>query len=125
MQNLELGIQGTESSPNPGEIINSTLDSTAPLPTLNLGFRYSFSEKWLFQSRLGWLAVALDNGADEDLSGQVINANAGVLWKAFKNVGFFAHYQLFDVDVDYRDRGVLFAIDYDYAGPVLGVTVNF
>ena len=125
MQDLELGIQGTESSPNPGEIINSTLDSIAPLPTLNLGFRYAFSEKWVFQSRLGWLAVELDNGADEDLSGQIINANAGVLWKAFNNVGFFAHYQLFEVDVDYLDRGVLFAIDYDYVGPVLGVTVTF
>lgn len=125
LQDLSLGIQGTESSPNPGEIINSTLDSTAPLPTLNVGFDYAFSDKWLFQSRLGWLAVELDLGADEDLSGQIINANAGILWKAFKNVGFFAQYQLFDVDVDFVDRGVLFAIDYDYKGPVLGVSVSF
>jgi hypothetical protein len=29
------------------------------------------------------------------------------------------------VDVDYLDRGALFAIDYDYRGPVLGVDVNF
>ena len=125
LQDLSLGIQGTESSPNPGEIINSTLDSTAPLPTLNVGFDYAFSDKWLFQSRLGWLAVELDLGADEDLSGQIINANAGILWKAFENVGFFAQYQLFDVDVDFVDRGVLFAIDYDYKGPVLGVSVSF
>lgn len=125
LQDLSLGIQGTESSPNPGEIINSTLDSTAPLPTFNVGFDYAFSDKWLFQSRLGWLAVELDLGADEDLSGQIINANAGILWKAFKNVGFFAQYQLFDVDVDFVDRGVLFAIDYDYKGPVLGVSVSF
>lgn len=125
LQDLSLGIQGTESSPNPGEILNSTLDSTAPLPTLNVGFDYAFSDKWMFQSRLGWLAVELDFGADEDLSGQIINANAGILWKAFKNVGFFAQYQLFDVDVDYVDRGVLFAIDYDYKGPLLGVAISF
>ena len=125
LQDLKLGIQGTESAPNPGEIINSTLDSTAPLPTLNVSFNYAFSDKWLFQSRLGWLAVELDFGADEDLSGEIINANAGIMWKAFRNVGFFAQYQLFDVDVDYFDRGVLFALDYDYKGPVLGVSVNF
>ncbi len=125
LQDLVLGIQGTESTPNPGEIINSTLDSTAPLPTLNVGFIYAFSDKWVFQSRLGWLAVELDLGADEDLSGEIINATAGIQWRAFKNVGFFAQYQLFDVDVDFLERGVLFALDYDYNGPVLGVSVNF
>ena len=125
IQDLALGIQGTESSPNPGEIINSTLASTAPLPTLNMGFDYAFSDKWIFQSRFGWLAVELDFAADRDLSGEIINANAGILWKAFENVGFFANYQVFDVNVDYVNAGVRFAVDYDYQGPVLGVSVNF
>ena len=53
VQDLALGLQGTASSPNPGEIINSTLKSTAPLPTLNLGFDYAFSDRWIFQSRIG------------------------------------------------------------------------
>ena len=66
-----------------------------------------------------------DFGADEDLSGQIINANAGIQWNAFKHVGFFLQYQLFDVDVDYLDRGILFAVDYDYKGPVLGASVTF
>ena len=125
VQDLELGIQGTESTPNPGEIINSTLNSTAPLPTLNVGFNYAFSENWLFQSRLGWLAVELDLGADEDLSGEIINASAGIMWRAFNHVNFFAQYQVFDVNVDFADSGTVFAIDYDYKGPVLGVSVNF
>ena len=125
MQDLELGIQGTASSPNPGEIINSQLSSTAPLPTLNVGFDYAFNDKWFLRSRLGWLAVELDFGADEDISGEIINFNAGVEWQAFENVGFFANYQVFDVKVDYNDVGTLFALDYNYNGPVLGVTVNF
>lgn len=125
IQDLSLGIQGTASSPIPGEIINSTLESTAPLPTLNIGFNYAFNDKWLFISRFGWLAVELDFGADEDFSGQIVNANAGVQWNAFKNVGFYAHYQVFDLDVDYLVDGVRFAIDYDYTGPVLGVEVRF
>ena len=125
LQDLAFGIQGTESSPIPGDDLSATLASTAPLPTLNIGFDYAFSDKWLFQSRFGWLAVELDLGADEDLSGEIINANAGIMWKAFKNVSFFAQYQLFDVNVDYLDESVRFAIDYDYNGPVLGVSVNF
>jgi hypothetical protein len=125
MQDLALGIQGTESSPVPGEDLSSTLESTAPLPTLNIGFTYAFSDKWLFRSRLGWLAVELDLGTDEDLSGEIINATAGVLWRAYENVGFYALYQLFDVNIDYLDENVRFALDYDYEGPVLGVSVNF
>ena len=126
VQDLALGIQGTESSPDPGEIIDSRLATTAPLPTLNIGFNYAFTEKWLFQSRIGWLALELDLGTDEKFSGAILNANAGIVWKAFNNVGFFANYQLFDVDVDIVETdGVNFALDYDYSGPVLGINVNF
>lgn len=125
VQDLALGLQGTASSPQPGAIIDSRLDSTAPLPTLNVGFNYAFTDSWIFVSRLGWLAVDADFGADEKLSGQIINATIGVAWHAFKNVGFFARYQVFDVDVDYLEEGALFAIDYDYRGPVVGVDVRF
>jgi len=125
LQDLALGIQGTESSPNPGEPLSTQLASTAPLPTLNIGFDYAFTDKWIFVSRFGWLAVELDFAADESLSGEIINANAGIQWNAFENVGFILQYQLFDVGVDYLAEGVHFAVDYDYRGPVLGVVVNF
>ena len=125
LQDLELGIQGTASSPNPGEIINSTLNSTAPLPTLNIGFNYAFTDKWLFISRLGWLALEFDLGADEDLSGQIINSVLGIHWQAFDHVGFSAQYQVMDVDADYGSEGVIFSLNYDYAGPVLGISGNF
>ena len=71
-------------------LASATLNTTAPLPTLNVGFNYAFSDKWLFMSRLGWLAVELDLGADEDLSGEIMNANVGIKWKAFDYVSFFA-----------------------------------
>ena len=125
VQDLALGLQGTASSPQPGEIIDSRLDSTAPLPTLNVGFDYAFTDRWLFVSRLGWLAVEADFAADEELSGEIFNATTGISWHTFENVGFFAHYQVFDVDVDYLDEGVLNAIDYNYKGPVVGANVRF
>ena len=125
VQDLELGIRGTASSPNPGATIDSRLDSTAPLPTLNIGFDYAFNDKWFLRSRLGWLAVELDLGTDENLSGQIVNFNAGVEWRAFENVGFFVQYQMFDLNVDYNDVGVLFDLEYNYKGPVLGVSANF
>jgi hypothetical protein len=125
VQDLDLGVRGTASSPNPGEIVNSQLATTAPLPTLNIGFNYAFNEKWMFVSQLGWLAVEADFATDEKLEGQIINANVGVEWLAFKHVGFFAKYQLFDVDVDITDSDTIFAVDYDYQGPLLGLNVTF
>jgi hypothetical protein len=62
---------------------------------------------------------------EEEFDGKILNANAGIQWNAFEHIGFFLQYQVFDVDVDYTDRGVLWAIDYDYTGPVLGVDVRF
>ena len=125
VQDLAFGIQGTESSPNRGEIINETLNSTAPLPTLNIGFNYAFSDNWLFMSRLGWLAVGIELDDGDDISGEIMNANVGIKWRAFDHVSFFAQYQIFDVNVDYVDNDKIIAIDYDYQGPVLGVSVNF
>ena len=125
VQDLALGIRGTASSPNPGEIVNSRLSTTAPLPTLNAGFNYAFSDKWMFVSQLGWLAVEADLGTDEELEGQIINANIGIEWLAFKHAGFFAKYQVFDVDVDISDGDSIFAVNYDYQGPLIGVNLTF
>ena len=124
-QDFAAGLQGTASSPNPGEILNENLDTASPLPTLNVGFDYAFNDSWIFQSKLGWLAVEADLGGDEILDGQIINANAGIRWKALRNVGFFAQYQLFDVDVDFNERGAIWSVNYDYLGPLLGVDVIF
>ncbi|NCF14382.1 MAG: hypothetical protein GWP62_03675 [Gammaproteobacteria bacterium] len=125
LQDLALGIQGTASSPNPGEPLSTNLASTAPLPTVNIGFEYAFTDKWLFLTRLGWFGVDASFDSGEDLSGEIISANAGIKWDTFENVSFFLAYQLFDVDVDYLDQNVRYAITYNYAGPVLGVAVNF
>jgi len=125
LQDLALGIQGTLLSANPGQPLRVTLTSTAPLPTLNIGFEYAFSDKWLLYTGLGWFAVDASFGTDEEISGEIIDGSAGIRWSTFENVSFFLAYQLFDVDVDYLDQGVNFAINYDYAGPVLGISANF
>ncbi len=125
VQDIAAGLQGTASSPDPGAILNESLDTTSPLPTLNLGFNYAFNDQWIFQSKLGWLAVKADLGGDDILKGRIINANAGVRWKAFRHVGFFAQYQIFDVDVDFRESGAIWTVDYDYHGPLIGLDVNF
>jgi hypothetical protein len=125
VQDIAAGLKGTASSPDPGAILDTNLDTTPPLPTLNLGFNYAFNDKWIFESKLGWLAVEAELGDDEILDGQIINAFAGVRWKAFQNAGFFATYQLFDVDADFRERGAKWTVDYDYKGPLIGVDVSF
>ena len=124
-QDLELGLQATASSPIPGEIIESRLASAAPIPTLNFDFDYAFSDKWLFRSKLGWLAIETDLGGDDLLEGKILNAAVGIEWRAFRHVGVFANYQLIDVEADITDSGFRYDIEYNYAGPVIGISVNF
>ena len=124
-QDLELGIQATASSPVPGEVINSQLAQAAPLPTLNFDFDYAFSDKWLFRSKLGLLAIEANLGGDELLEGRIFNGAVGVEWRAFQHIGIFANYQLIDVEADITDNGFRFDIEYRYAGPVIGISAFF
>jgi len=56
---------------------------------------YSWSPKWLFQARLDWLSVSIGN-----YSGSLWNAQTGIHWQTFKNIGFGLYYNGFNLDLD-------------------------
>jgi len=130
VQELTFGIQGT-SIGYPGgeiplgEIINERLEVTAPLPTFNIGFSYAFTDKFSFDSRIGYLALELDIDRDEDFEGRIINSYAGLRWKPFKHVGFLANYTVFDVDMEYQKRSAIGELNYSYKGPSIGIEAFF
>lgn len=95
------------------------------MPTLNASFNYAFSDKWLFRSKLGWLAVEAELGGNDGIEGEIVNAAIGMQWLPFKNVGIFANYQVFDVNAEFTDGGDRYAVDYRYEGPVVGLIVAF
>ena len=120
-QNIEMGIAGNLG---PGLIAEES-DVVAPLPTFGGSFDYAISEKWIFTSLIGVFSIELDLGDDTEFSGEILQINTGVTYKAFKNVGFALQYNYFHVDVDVNDPDWLGALKYEYRGPVLAVSVYF
>jgi hypothetical protein len=121
IQDVEMGISGNVG---PGLLVEEA-DVRAPLPTFGGSFDYAFNDKWIFTSLLGVFAVEIDLGADSDLSGEILQFNTGLVWKAFENVGFALQYNYFNVDVDVNDSDWVGFLKYEYRGPVLAVAFYF
>jgi hypothetical protein len=120
-QDIETGIAG---SIGPG-LLSEEADAVAPLPTFGGSFDYAISEKWIFTSMIGVFGIEIDLGDDSDFSGEIVHVNAGILWKAFENVGFAFQYNYFNVDVGINDPDWVGALKYQYRGPVLAVSWYF
>jgi len=124
LQELAFGLQGT-SATAPATLISERVDTTAPLPTLRTGFNYAFAENWVLAVDFGYFALELDLDDDEKFDGAVFNSSVGLRWQAFDYLAFNLAYADFRVDVEYEKRDLLGKVDYDYRGPVLGLSVNF
>ena len=70
-------------------------------------------------------AIDIDFDDDSEFSGEIIQINTGVAYKAFKNVGFALQYNYFRVDVDVNDTDWMGTLKYRYSGPVLAIAVYF
>jgi hypothetical protein len=120
-QDIEMGIAGNLG---PG-FIREDADVVAPLPTFGGTFDYAISDKWIFTSLVGVFALEIDFGDDSKFSGEILQINTGVAYKAFKNVAFALQYNYFRVDVDVDDSDWMGSLKYEYRGPVLAIAVYF
>ncbi len=74
-----------------------TASATFPLPDIGAWYMYSWSPKWMLQVRGDWMSATIG-----DYSGSLWDAQAGINYQAFKNIGFGLYYKgfLFDLDID-------------------------
>ena len=120
-QDIQMGIAGNLG---PG-FIREDSDVFLPLPTFGASFDYAFSDKWIFSSLIGVFGLDLDLGDDSEFAGEITQINAGIIYKAFKNVAVGLKYNYFRVDVDIADPSWLGALEYEYRGPVLAFGIFF
>lgn len=102
------------------EFQRATASATIPLPNIGVWYYYSWSPKWLFQSRADWLSASIG-----DYSGSLWDLQVGVNYQAFKHVGFGLHYKAFLLDIDVTKNNLNGNIDLSQAGPVFGITANW
>jgi len=127
LQDLGFGLQQTEDCGVPilCDDLRASYKTTVPLPTLTATWTYAFTDKWLLNIGLGWLAVELDLSDKEDLEGSIWNATSVIRWKTWQHVGFNFGFRRFDLDVDYRKRDAVAIVDYEYKGLAFGIEGYF
>jgi hypothetical protein len=98
----------------------ASVDGAFPLPNIGGWYMYSWSPKWLFQARLDWLSVSIG-----DYSGSLWNAQTGIHWQTFKNIGFGLYYNGFVLDVDVDTEDWHGKAESKQHGPFLALTASW
>jgi len=121
-QDIATGLEGTGVLAGFG--VSESSSVLAPLPTFTGRFAYAITPKWIVDTNIGYFTIEVDSGGDE-LSGDVIAANAGVKWQLLKHFHLGLLYQWFRVDVNTKDEAKQLTIEYKYKGPVLYLGTSF
>lgn len=99
------------------EFVESVVSAKFPFPDIGVWYRYSNSDRWVFQSRVDWLSASTS-----DYSGGLWNVAAGVDYALTKNIGIGLAYQFFELsgsikedgwrgDLHSRYEGFMFSLD--------------
>jgi hypothetical protein len=97
-----------------------SVETEFPLPNIGAWYLYSWSGKWVFESRVDWLYVDIG-----DYAGGLWDVSAGVNFQPFDNFGIGLEwlYLNLNVDIDKSDwRG---SADLTYSGPYLSVSATW
>lgn len=105
---------------NTTEFQRVSVDAAFPLPNIGGWYMYSWSPKWLFETRVDWLSASIG-----DYSGGILNASAGINYQAFKNIGIGLYYNSFSVDVDVDKSDWRGKVESKQNGPFIALTATW
>ena len=95
-------------------------DDWAVLPNIGFYANYALSSKWLINARIDWISADIG-----DYDGTLWNNEAAIQYQMFDNVGIGLAYRYMSFDIAADKSNKYWAIDLDYGGPLLFLTVNF
>jgi len=98
----------------------ASVDGAIPLPNIGAWYMYSWSPKWLVQVRADWLSASIG-----DYSGSLWNAQAGIHWQTFENLGVGLYYNNFYLDVDVDKSDWHGRVENTNRGPFLALTATW
>jgi hypothetical protein len=102
------------------EFQRKSVSADIPLPNIGIWYMYSWSPKWIFQSRLDWLSASIG-----EYSGGLWDVQAGVNYQAFRNIGFGLYYKAFLLNVDIKKNNWKGSADLNQSGPLLTMTATW
>lgn len=91
-----------------------------PLPNIGAWYMYSWSPKWVFQSRADWLSASIGS-----YSGSLWDVQAGVNYQFFKNFGVGVYYKAYLIDLDIDKTEWRGNVRMEQYGPLLTLTATW
>lgn len=89
-----------------------------PLPNIGGWYNFSPARNWLLHARVDWISANIG-----DYDGGLWNANIGVGYQVWRNVGFDLSWQYFNLHLDVDKDDWMGSANMTYSGPVF--SVNF
>ncbi len=111
----ETGLGGPPVFPQP--LVEET---TLPLPSIGLKYRYRFSPKWAMALNGEWFGVEIG-----EVEGAIVSFQGGVTWDVWERTSLLLAWNYFDLDVDAGDSNLTGSFSWEYSGPVFGVKFGF
>jgi hypothetical protein len=93
---------------------------TAPLPHFGLSYSYAISEKVAARFQVLAFAIEINN-----VDGSLVELDADIDWKPWRNFGFGLGLRYFNVNVEAKGTNLNGEFDLEYYGPALYVSGSF
>ncbi|MCJ8157748.1 outer membrane beta-barrel protein [Sphingomonas sp. LaA6.9] len=103
-----------------GQFESRRRSALAPLPTVGLFGAYEIMPKLTLTGRIDYLSLSID-----DYDGRLINTQAALTYRVFKNVGIGAMYRYVDYRLDVEKPEWEGRIAYEFKGPAIFLQVGF
>ena len=98
------------------EFHRAAVSAAFPLPNIGAWYMYSWSPKWMLHANIDWLSATIGN-----YSGGLWDAQVGINYQAFKNIGFGFDFKAFLLDVDIDKDDWHGKTEFNQTGPALSV----
>ena len=106
---------------NTTEFQRAEVGDNQPLPNIGGWYNYSPAKHWLLHARVDWISANIG-----DYDGGLWNANVGVGYQLWRNVGVDLSWQYFNLNLDVEDEGDwVGGAEMTYSGPVVSMTFNW
>jgi hypothetical protein len=99
---------------------NRKRDALAPLPTVGVFGSYQVAPKVAIAGRIDYLSLKVS-----DYDGRLVNAQASVTYRLFKNIGIGAMYRYVDYDLGIEKDRWNGDISYQFKGPAIFLQAAF
>ena len=93
---------------------------TAPLPHFGVSYSYAISEKVAARFQVLAFAIEIDN-----IDGSLVELDADIDWKPWRNFGFGLGLRYFNVNVEAKGTNLNGEFDLEYYGPAVYVSGSF